>query len=180
MGFRTSILIMTAERKDITLPIIDWLDNDNGIWRLFEDAKEGRSSNTFYISGKSGRHHQDILKVTNRCNLNALNFLDLDILAADGTGTILQSTDLLAPIRCLTIVVEELLKATDSLYCLPVGQESSTDSMLKAWENSEIDNDVDLDYYEEEGLFVILKALLLSTNDALVNNKVFIYMQWTV
>jgi len=180
MGSRTSMLFMTADRKDITLPIVDWLDN-SGIWQLFEDSKAGRTQNTLFdISGKYGLHHHDILGVINRRNLNDLDFLDLDILTTDGTGTILQNVELFAPIRSLTIVIEELLSTVDSLYCLPGGEENNRDNMLKAFENSELENDIDLDYYGEEGLFVIIKALLWAMNDALINNKVFIYTQFTV
>ena len=46
--------------------------------------------------------------------------------------------------------------------------------MQQAFEKSEVYNDVDLDSYEEEGLFIILKSLLS------VNNKIFIYIQFTV
>jgi len=52
--------------------------------------------------------------------------------------------------------------------------------MQIAFNNSEVYNNVELDSYEEEGLFIILKSLLSVMTDALVNNKVFIYIQFTV
>ena len=172
------MLFMTVDRQDITLPVADWFDNSS-LWGLFEEAKAGKSANILFdISGKSGRHYQDILKVVNRCNLDALDFLALDLLEKNGTGATLQSRDLLAPIRSLYIVIEELHKAVDSLWCMSNRRENSA-NLLEAFENSKIDNDVDLDYYETEGLFVILKALLWAMTDALTNNKVFLYVQWT-
>jgi len=51
----------------------------------------------------------------------------------------------------------------------------------KAFKNLEVYNNVDLDDYEEEGLFfIILNSLLLVITDTLINNKVFIYIQFTV
>ena len=51
--------------------------------------------------------------------------------------------------------------------------------MREAFEKSEIYHHVDLDSYEEEGLFIILKSLLIVMTDALANNKVFVYIKWT-
>jgi len=50
----------------------------------------------------------------------------------------------------------------------------------KAFKNLEVYNNVDLDDNEEEGLFFIIKSLLLVMTDALISNKVFIYIQFTV
>ena len=66
------------------------------------------------------------------------------------------------------------------LYCLPIGYTTNKGRMQKAFENSEIYHNVDLDSYEEEGLFIVLKTLLLVMTDALVNNTVFVYTKYTV
>ena len=56
--------------------------------------------------------------------------------------------------------------------------------MREAFEKSKVCHNVNLDDYNidsyyQEGLFIILKSLLLVMTDALVNNKVFVYIMWT-
>lgn len=181
MGHRIRMFFMCVEREELKLPILDWLDNDNSIWQLFSEAKDGKTQNTLFdISGKYGLHHADLLQVIDRCNLTALNFLNIDILDADGTGTILQNSELLAPIRSITLAIEELLTGADPLYCLLGDRQNSEEIMLEAFERAKIEQEVDLDYYDVEGLFTILKSLLWMMNDALTKNKAFIYAQFTV
>ena len=50
--------------------------------------------------------------------------------------------------------------------------------MQKAFDASKIAQNVDLGDYEEEGLFMFTKALLLVMTDVLVNNKVFVYITY--
>ncbi|MEM8721352.1 MAG: hypothetical protein AAGE84_18990 [Cyanobacteria bacterium P01_G01_bin.39] len=180
MGSRTSIIFTAVEREIISLPILDWTNKDNGIWRLFENARDNKfRGELFELSGRHGRHFHDILTVKDRCKLHSLDFLELDILE-DERGAALQDTELISVVRSLTIIIDELLNAVDPLYCLPTGHIASKDNMYTAWLNSKIDQNVDLDYYEESGLFIILKTLLLVATNALVNNKVFVYIQFTV
>ena len=130
------------------------------------------------MSGRHGCHFYDILNVIERCNLKSLKFLDIDIIE-DESGTTFYGIELIPVIRSLTIVIDEFVKAVDPLYCLPNGYKNSKENMQEAVENSVIYHDVDLDSYEEEGLFIILKSLLLVMTDALANNKVFVYIKWT-
>ena len=177
------MLFMAVSRKDITLPILDWMNDDN-IQKLFEDALDNKSPTKLYdLSGRYGYHFYDILNVIERCNLKSLKFLDLDMIK-DESGTTFQGVELIPVIRSLTIVIDELLKAVDPLWCLSSGYKNSKDNMREAFENSVIYHDVNLDDYSrdsyyQEGLFVILKSLLLVMTDALVNNKVFVYIKWT-
>ena len=172
------MLFMAISKKVITLPILDWMNDDN-VQKLFEDALNNKSQiELFDLSGKYGLHFYDILNIVKRCNLESLYFLDIDILK-DESGTTLQGIELIPVIRSLTMVIDELLVAVDSLYCLSNGSKTNKDNMREAVENSEIYHDVDLNSYEEEGLFIILKSLLLVMTDALANNKVFVYIKWT-
>ena len=107
-----------------------------------------------------------------------MKFLDINILK-DGTGTTFQGIELIPVIRSITIVIDELLKAVDPLWCLPNGYKNSKENMQEAFNKSGIYHDVDLDSYNREGLFIILKSLLLVMTDALVNNKVFVYIKCT-
>ena len=174
------MLFMAVDQKDITLPVSDWLDENNGIWQLFEDARDCKKCNILYdLNGKHGHHFYDIIHVINRCNLKSLNFLSLDILE-DEKGAILTGIELIPIIRSLTIIIDELLSHANPLNCLSVGREIDEQKMQIAFDNSEAYRKVDLDYYEEEGLFIILKSLLSVMTDALVNNKVFVYIQFTV
>ena len=178
MSYRTYMLFMAVSREDITLPILDWINNDN-VSKLFEyDINNKSQTKLFDLSGRGGHHFYDILNVIERCNLKSLKFLDLDILE-DGSGTALKDIELISAIRSLTIVIDELLKAVDPLWCLPNEYKNSKDAMREAFEKSEIYHNLDLDSYEREGLFIILKSLLLVMTDALVNNKVFVYIKWT-
>lgn len=178
MGSRTYMLFMAVSQNDITLPILDWMNDDN-IQKLFENTRDNKSQKKLYdLSGKHGRHFYDILNVVERCNLESLYFLDIDMLE-DESGTTFQGIELIPVIRSLTMVIDELLEAVDSLYCLPNGYKNSKDAMREAFNKSEIYHDVDLDSYDREGLFIILKPLLLVMTDALANNKVFVYIKWT-
>ena len=81
MGSRTYVLFIAVNQKDIILPILDWINGDNGIWQLFEYARDCKSQDVlFELSEKHGNHFYDILKVIDRCNLKSLDFLNLDIL----------------------------------------------------------------------------------------------------
>ena len=92
MGSRTSMLFMAVSRKDITLPILDWMNDDN-VQKLFEDAINNKSQiELFDLSGRGGNHFYDILKVIERCNLESLKFLDIDMIK-DGTGTTFQGIE---------------------------------------------------------------------------------------
>ena len=183
MGSRTSMLFMAVSRKDITLPILDWMNDDN-VQKLFEDAINNKSQiELFDLSGRGGNHFYDILKVIERCNLEYLKFLDIDILE-DESGTVLKDIELIPVIRSFTIVIDELLKAVDPLWCLSSGYKNSEENMREAFEKSEVCHNVNLDDYNidsyyQEGLFIILKSLLLVMTDALVNNKVFVYIKCT-
>ena len=177
-------MFMSVNPTDISLPISDWTKDNDNIWKLFENARDRKSSIKLYdLSGRYGYHFYDILKVIERCNLEFLNFLDIDMIE-DESGTTLQGIKLIPVIRSLTIVIDELLKAIDPLWCLSSEYKNSKENMREAFENSEIYHDVNLDDYSrdsyyQEGLFVILKSLLLVMTDALVNNKVFVYIKWT-
>ena len=178
MGSTTSMLFMAVSQKDITLPILDWMNDDN-IQKLFENALNNKSQiKLFDLSGRHGYHFYDILNVIERCNLESLKFLDIDIIE-DESGTTLQGIELIPVIRSLTIVIDEFLKAADPLYCLPNGYKNSKENMQEAFNKSEIYHDVDLDSYDREGLFIILKSLPLVMTNALANNKVFVYIKWT-
>ena len=180
MGSITSIIFMSVNLTDITLPVMDWTKNNHDVWKLFEDIDNPKTKSVLYnITGKHGYHFYDILKVKERYNLKSLDFLSLDILE-NKKGAILQGTKLISAIRSLTVIIDELLNTTDILDCLPIGRGTDKDKMQKAFEHSKVCNDVNLDSYEEEGLFIILKSLLLVMTDALVNNKVFVYIQFTV
>ena len=177
MGSTTCMLFMAVNQNDITLPILDWMNDD--IWKLFEDARDNKSQiKLFDLSGRHGCHFYDILNIVERCNLKPLKFLDIDILREE-SGTVLKDIELISAIRSLTIVMDELLKAVDPLYCLPNGYKNSKENMQEAFNKSEIYHDVHLDSYDREGLFIILKPLLLVMTDALANNKVFVYIKWT-
>lgn len=179
MGSRTSILFMAVDQKDVTLPISDWMNSENNIWQLFESARDKKSQNNlFSLTGKHGRHLDDILRVKDRCKLKSLDFLDLDILESN-SGTTLHGIELVSAIRSMTIIIDELLNAVDQLSCLPIGHKSDQDRMQKAFEDSKIYHDVDLDGYYEEGLFILLKSILWVMNDALVNNKVLVYIKYS-
>ena len=178
MGYRVYTFFMAVDRTDITLPVTNWLDNSN-IWKLFEDARDRKSDNIlFQLYGKSGRHLNDILQVVARCNLESLNFLGLDLLESD-RGTIIEGLELASAIRSLNIVIDELLNAIDPLSCVCIGNRVTKESMLEAFNNSQIDRDLDLGSYEEEGLFILLKSLLWVMNDVLVNNKLFVYFMFS-
>ena len=180
MGSTTFILFMSVEQKDITLPILNWMDDKNKIWSLLENARDRQSQNIlFELSEKYGNHFYDIVAVKDRCNLQSLDFLDLDLLE-DETGTTLQNTKLVSAIHSITIIIDELLCSSDKLYCLPIGHTINKENMQKAFSSSKIHHNLDLGNYDEEGLFIILKALLLVMTDALVNNKVFVYIKFTV
>ena len=179
MGSTTCMLFMAVERQDITLPILDWMTDDNEVWKLFEDARNNKSQiKLFELSGRHGRHFYDILNVVERCDLKSLKFLDIDIIREE-SGTVLKDIELIFAIRSLTVVIDELLKAVDPLWCLPNGYENSKDAMREAFEKSEIYHNVYLNDYDREGLFIILKSLLLVMTNALANNKVFVYIKWT-
>ncbi|MEM7594256.1 MAG: hypothetical protein AAF383_22550 [Cyanobacteria bacterium P01_A01_bin.83] len=170
---------MAVDRENIRLPILDWINDNNSIWQLFENARDNKSpEKLFQLTGRHGRHFYDILTVKDRCNLKPLDFLELDILE-DEKGAVLQDIELIPVIRSLTIVIDELFNAIDPLYCLPTERIANKDMMHTAWLDSKIDYDVDLCSYDEAGLFIILKALLLVATDALVNNKVFVYIKFT-
>ncbi|MEL6440552.1 MAG: hypothetical protein AAFQ80_14995 [Cyanobacteria bacterium J06621_8] len=178
MGSTTSMMFMAVDREHITLPIVDWMANNN-IWQLFEDAHNCKSQYTlFQINERHGAHFNDIIEIRNRCNLRYLDFLDMDILE-DGKGTILEDLGLISTIHSITIIFNELFNAIDNLWCLSDGHKSSKDKMKKALRKSQVYHNMDLANYEEEGLFMMLKALLLVMNDALVNDKVFIYIKYT-
>jgi|GEM_PF-3127844 len=178
MGHTVSTFFMAANKTDITLPVLNWLE-DSDIWKIFEDARNRQSDNIlFRLYGKSGRHLNDILQVIARCRLESLNFLGLDLLESD-PGTILQGYELVVAIRSLTIVIDELLSTIDPLICVYVGNTVNRESMLKAFDNSQIDRDLDIGSYQEEGLFILLKSLLWVMNDALANNKLFVYFMFT-
>ena len=178
MGHRIYTLFMAVNKTDITLPVSNWLDNSN-IWKLFEDARDRQSDNIlFQLHGKSGLHLLDILQVVDRCDLNSLKFLNLDLLESD-RGTILQGYELVVAIRSLTIIISELLNTFEPLICLYIGSHATQESMTEAFNNSQIFlGDLDLDPYQEEGLFILLKSLLWVMNDALVNNKLFVYFMF--
>ena len=173
-------MFMSVNPMDITLPILDWTKDNYDVWKLFEDARDSKTKNLlYYLSGKHGLHFYDIVHVRDRCNLKSLDFLSLDILE-DRKGTTLRGIELMPAIRSLTVIADELLSAINTLNCLSIGRDIDKYKMLKAFEKSEVYNDVDLDSYEEEGLFIILKSLLSVMTDALVNNKVFVYIKYTV
>lgn len=80
---------------------------------------------------------------------------------------------------------DELLKAVNPLWCLSSEYKNSEENMREAFENSEIHHNVNLDDYNidsyyQQGLFIILKSLFWAMTDALINNKVFVYIKWTV
>lgn len=179
MGSRTSIMFMSVSSTDISLPISDWTKDNHDVWKLFEDARDHQKNILYDLHGKHGRHFYDILQVKDRCNLKSLDFLSLDILE-DEKATILTGVELIPAIRSLTIIIDELLSAIDPLICLSIGRKIDKQKMQIAFDSSEAYNNVELDSYEEEGLFIILKSLLFVMTDALVNNKVFIYVQFTV
>ena len=146
---------------------------------ILPSKKHGKSqTKLFGLSGRGGNHFYDILKVVERCNLKPLKFLDIDIIK-EGSGTVLKDIELIFAIHSLTVVIDELLKAIDPLWCLPNGYKNSKDAMEEAFEKSEIYHNLDLDSYDREGLFITLKSLLLVMTDALANNKVFVYIKWT-
>ena len=172
-------MFMSVNPTDISLPISDWTKDNDNIWKLFEDARDRKSNNILYsLNGKHGHHFYDIVHVRDRCNLKSLDFLSLDILE-DEKGATLIGIELIPAIRSLTIIIDELLNPIDPLCCLSVGREIDKQKMQIAFDNSEAYNDVELDSYREEGLFIILKSLLSVMTDALVNNKVFVYIKWT-
>ena len=179
MGSRTYMIFMSVNLTDISLSIVDWTKDDRNVWKLFEDARDRKTKDVLYnISGKCGYHLQDILKVKDRCNLSSLDFLSLDVLE-DERGATLKSSELRPAIRSLAIIIDELLSAVDTLDCLYNGSTINKDKMRIAFEKSEVYHDVDLDRYDEEGLFIVLKSLLSVMTDALVNNKVFVYINFT-
>ena len=180
MGSITTIMFMSVSSADISLPISDWTKDNHNIWKLFEDARNGKMKNLIYdFYGKHGRHLYDILQVKDQYHLSSLDFMSLDILE-DEIGTALVGIELIRAIRSLTIIIDELLHAVVPLSCLSNERKINELKMQKAFNNSEVYNNVDLDYSEEEGLFIILKSLLSVMTDALTNNKVFIYIQFTV
>lgn len=182
MGSITSVIFMSVNPTDITLaiPISDWTKNNHNVWKLFEEARDRKTKNVLYnLTGKHGLHFYDILRIKDRCHLKSLDFLSLDILK-DEKGVILKGIELISAICSLTIIIDELLNTIDTLDCLPTGRKTDKHKMQKAFENSEVHNDVNLNSYEEEGLFIILKSLLSVMTDALVNNKVFVYIKFTV
>ena len=171
---------MTVNPTDISLPISDWTKDNYDVWKLFEDARDSKTKNLLYdLSGKHGRHFYDIVHVRDRCNLKSLDFMSFSILE-DEKGATLIGIELIPAIRSITIIIDELFSPIDPLCCLSVGREIDKQKMQIAFDNSEVYDNVDLDSYEEEGLFIILKSLLSVMTDALVDNKVFVYIQFTV
>ena len=174
------MLFISVDREEIALPILDWLDDNDNIWKLFEERDRQPHNSLFTFTERHGNYFYDIINIVQRYNLESLNFLDIDMLE-DGLGTILQNSELLSAIRSLTIVRDRLLDCSEPLTCLPIGYENSKEKMRIAFENSEADYKVNLnDCEESKGLFIFLKSFLFSMTDAVVNNKIFIYIKYTV
>lgn len=171
MGNRILVMLMGVERKDITLPIVDWMQGDVG--NLLDNACDNKpESGLFMLSGR-GHHLYDICIVRDRCGLKSLNFLDDEC-------TTLQGTDLIPAIRSLTIIIDELLSAVDELSCMYIGHINDPKSMQIAFHESIIYHDVNLDDEGKRGLFLLVKSILVVMTDALAKNKLFLYINYLI
>ena len=160
-------MFLAVERQKLTLPIKEWTSE---IGDLLHEAHDNRPQSQFCITlvGK-GYGFYDILNICDRCNLKGLDFLDSECSTLEGT-------ELFSAIRSLTVVINELLNNLNNWYYTNT-KNISKKSLVESFEKASLNYDIDWED-GEDAVFSFIKTLIAVMNDALTNNKVFLFINY--
>ena len=104
MGSTVIVLFMAVEKKDISLPIKNWMTDLGG---LLQNAHDHQPESGLYMaSGRRGIPLYLLTEIRNVCQLPGLDFLDDEC-------TTLQGTELVMAIQSLTVIINELLSGNE-------------------------------------------------------------------
>ena len=167
MGTLTLIMFLAVERQKLILPIKEWT---NELGDLLQEAHDNRPQSQFCIaSWGRGSGFYDILNICDRFHLKGLNFLDTECSTLEGT-------ELVSAIGSLNLIVDELLNNLNSWYYTKI-KNISKESLLKSFEKATVNYDIDWQN-GEDAVFSLIKTLIFVINDALTNNKVFLFINY--
>jgi hypothetical protein len=170
----TVYVLFIAVENDLVLPIRDWTKD---VGDLLQNAHDNLpTSGLICQGGRRGRPVCALIELRNFCRLPGLSFLG-------SVCTTLQELEIVIAIQSLTKIVEVLLsnnKAVKNIIIkLFFGSEETNyqKRIAESFTASEIYTEYDWESEPEYALFSLIKALLFVMTDALVNNKVFLYVQ---
>lgn len=102
MGHTVYVMFIAVDPEDITLPIVDWMQDD--ISDLIGNALDNRpESGLFTLTERRGYHLYEILNIKDRYDLDDLDFLEDECVT-------LQGNEFLPAIRTLTVIIDKLLR----------------------------------------------------------------------
>ena len=170
----TVYVLFIAVENEIVLPIRDWTKD---VGDLLQDAHDNLpTSGLICQGGREGRPLCALIELRDFCSLPGLSFLG-------SVCTTLQELEILIAIQSLTKIIEVLLcdrKTVKSIITnLFFGSEQTNyqKRIDESFTESEIYTEYDWESEPEYALFSLIKALLFVMTDALVNNKVFLYVE---
>ena len=88
----------------------------------------------------------------------------------------LEGAELIPAIRSLNLIVDELLNNLNSWYYTNT-KNISKESLLESFEKATVNYDIDWQD-GENAVFSLIKTLISVMNDALINNKVLLFINY--
>ena len=174
MATTVYVLFIAVEKHDIVLPIKDWTQD---ISDLLQNAHDNLpESGLICQGGRRGRPLCALIELRDYYSLPGLSFLG-------SVCTTLQELEIVTAIQSLTKIIEALISNNKTVQSIitdlffgteEVNYQKRIDESFTA---SKIYTEYDWESEPEYALFSLIKALLLVMTDALVNNKIFLYVQ---
>ena len=174
MATTVLVIFIAVEKHDIVLPIKDWTKD---VGDLLQNAHDNLpESGLICQGGRRGRPVCALIELRDFFRLPGLSFLG-------SVCTTLQELEIVTAIRSLTKIVEALLSGNEAVKDIITNLFFGTEEVnyqkriSESFTESEIYTEYDWESEPEYALFSLIKALLLVMTDALVNNKIFLYVQ---
>ena len=170
----TVYVLFIAVENDIVLPIRDWTKD---VSDLLQNAYDNLpTSGLICKGGRRGKPLCALIELRDFFRLPGLSFLG-------SVCTTLQELEIVIAIQSLTKIVEALLSGNEAVKDIITNLFFGTEEVNyqkridESFTSSKIDTEYDWESEPEYALFSLIKALLLVMTDALVNNKVFLYVE---
>ena len=168
------VLFIAVEKQNVVLPVKNWTKD---IGNLLQNAHDDLpKSGLICRGGRKGRLLLALIKLRDFCKLPGLSFFG-------NVCTTLQELEIVTAIQSLTKIVEALLSNNEIVKGIITelffgSQEVNYQKRIgESFVESKIHTQYDWESEPEYALFSLIKALLFVMTDALVNNKLFLYVE---
>ena len=174
MATNIMVIFIAVEKQDVVLPIKDWTKD---VGDLLQNAHDNLpKSGLICQGGRRGRPLIALIELRDVCKLPGLSFLG-------NVCATLQELEIVAAIQSLTKIVEtllsdnEIVKGMITKLFFGSKQANYRKRIGESFAESEIYIEYDWESEPEYALFSLIKALLFVMTHALVNNKLFLYVE---